>query len=170
MSLKEIIKKKNIKAAEVSRQLTDSEQLVKKISALEETNKKLSKERDMLQKQYESFKSEIQSKEVRAKLASVAASKRAVDPDDIVSRFADKAYFDSEKNEVRIQGSERSLDDEISEFLKNKPYLQAAEKAPDTKANPFPAAPQSKQVDMRSDAGATEYVRSLTPGPVRKAR
>lgn len=170
MSLKEIIKSKNAKAAEISQKLTDSEQLVKKISALEETNKKLAKERDQLKQAYDSFKSEIQTKEVRSKIASVASSKRAVDPDDIVSRFADKAYFDAEKNEVRIRDSERSLDEEVSEFLKNKPYLQVAEKASGTGANPFPKAPEGKEVDIRSDAGATEYVRSLTPAPLRRTR
>lgn len=168
MAFKEILKKKQAKTAELSKTISESETLVKKIQSLEETNKKLAKERDANKEALEKFKGEVRNTEVKNKLSAVATAKRAVDPDDIVVRFADRAYFDETTNEVRIKGSERTLEDEVGDFLKSKPHLQQAEKSTSTGAQAFPNAPQAKQVDVSTSQGATEHIRNLLPGVVKK--
>lgn len=168
MAIKDLIKKKQAKTAELSKKVTDSETLVKKIQSLEDTNKKLSKERDEHKTALEKFKGEVRTTEIKAKLTAVASAKRAVDPEDIVSRFADKAYFDDATNEVRIKGSEKSLEDEVGDFLRSKPHLQQAERSNSPGAKPFPAGPEAKTVDLSTSEGATNHIRTLLPGTVKR--
>jgi hypothetical protein len=168
MAIKDLIKKKQAKTAELSKKVTDSEVLVKRVQNLEATNAKLSKERDEHKSALEKFKGEVRTTEIKSKLAAVASAKRAIDPDDIIARFSDKAYFDDATNEVKIRGSEKSLEDEVGDFLKSKPHLQQVEKSNSPGAKPFPAGPEAKVVDMSTSEGATNHIRSLLPGAVKK--
>lgn len=171
MSLKKIVMAKKAKTKEVQSKVSDAEHLVKKVNAVEESNKRLAKEKAEIASKFEAYQKEVQGRLIREQLTNAAKAKRAVDPDDIVGRFIDKARFDSETNTVRLEGSDLSLDDAVGEFLKTKPYLMQAEKSQgqSSGASPFPQGPEGKVVDIGTSSGATEYVRSMMPGQVKKA-
>lgn len=162
-NLKAIYKEKQKRSQELTSKLTDTEQLVKKMSTLEHSLKQLQKERDEWKGKYDAYSSDIQKKNLQKHILEIAASKNAVDPEDILYRFEGKVKVDGER--LFVDGSEKTLEEDIAAFLESKPHLV---KAPEVKkapaASPFPAETKGKPVmDVRTNEGATAYARSFLP-------
>lgn len=163
MSLKKLFderaKKQSINAVKV----TDTEALVKKMQVLENSLRGLQKERDEWKGKFETFSGDMTKKDIREKILAIAASKNAVDPEDILYRFESKVKQNADK--LVMDGSERTLDEDIESFLAAKPHLIKAPVAEQRAgASPFPASQKSdKKIDVSTNEGATEYARSFMP-------
>jgi len=162
-TLKALMNEKNKRAGVSAATVSDTEALVKKMATLESNLRSLQKERDEWKGKYDSHSTASTQKDIREELYKVAAAAGAVDPEDVYSRFIGKTKKDGDR--VFIDGSEKTLSEDISEFLASKPHLiraPAAEQRPG--ASPYPASAKSeKVVDVRTNEGATEYARSFMP-------
>lgn len=162
MSLRKMFDERLKKQAENAEKITDTEALVKKMATLESSLKALQRERDDWKGKYENFSGEVSKKSVQQKILEIASSKNAVDPEDILYRFENKVKQDGER--LFLDGSEKSLEEDIASFLEAKPHLVKAPVVESTsKASPFPAATKSNAVDVKSEAGATAFARSFLP-------
>lgn len=166
MSLKKLFDERSKKQAANIEKVTDTEALVKKMNTLENSLRALQKERDDWKGKFESFTGEVSKKTLQQKILEIATAKNAVDPEDLLYRFESKVK-QSEDGKLYIDGSEKSLDEDIQSFLESKPHLVKApvvETAP-SKASPFPATSKgAATLDVKSEAGATQYARSFAPG------
>lgn len=166
-NLKSIYKERNKRAQEITSKLSDTEQLVKKMNTLENSLKVLQKERDEWRTKFESYQGDVTKKNIQKSILELATQKNAVDPEDILYRFENKVKFDGER--MFIDGSDKTLDEDIASFLESKPHLVKAPVA-ETKQNnagaasPFPASTKSKPaLDVKTNEGATQYARSFSP-------
>lgn len=166
MSLKKLFDERSKKQAANVEKVTDTEALVKKMNTLENSLRALQKERDDWKGKFESFTGEVSKKTLQQKILEIAAAKNAVDPEDLLYRFESKVK-QSEDGKLFIDGSEKTLDEDIQSFLESKPHLVKApvvETAP-SKASPFPATSKGAvTLDVKSEAGATAFARSFRPG------
>lgn len=162
-NLKALFAERNKRQQTVASKVSDTEALVKKMSTLESNLRSLQKERDEWKGKYDSHSNASTQKDIREELFKVAAAAGAVDPEDVYSRFIGKTKKDGDR--VFIDGSEKTLSEDISEFLASKPHLIKAPPA-ETRAgaSPFPAVAHSDtKVDVKTEAGATAYARSFMP-------
>jgi len=163
MSLKKLFDERAKKQAVNAVKITDTEALVKKMQTLENSLRGLQKERDEWKGKFETFSGDMTKKEIREKILAIAASKNAVDPEDILYRFESKVKQTADK--LVMDGSEKTLDEDIESFLAAKPHLIKAPVAEQRAgASPFPASQKSdKVIDVRTNEGATEFARSFMP-------
>ena len=163
MSLKKLFDERAKKQAVNAGKITDTEALVKKMQVLENSLRGLQKERDEWKGKFETYSGDMTKKDIREKILAIAASKNAVDPEDILYRFESKVKQNADK--LIMDGSEKSLDEDISDFLASKPHLIKAPPAEQRAgASPYPASAKSeKVVDVRTNEGATAYARSFLP-------
>ena len=163
MSLKKLFDERARKQSLNAVKITDTEALVKKMQTLENSLRGLQKERDDWKDKFDTFSGDMTKKDIREKILAIAASKNAVDPEDILYRFESKVKQNADK--LVMDGSEKTLDEDIESFLASKPHLiktPPAESRPG--ASPFPASAKSdKSIDVKSEAGATAYARSFMP-------
>ena len=121
MSLKKLFDERAKKQAVNAVKITDTEALVKKMQTLENSLRGLQKERDEWKGKFETFSGDMTKKEIREKILAIAASKNAVDPEDILYRFESKVKQTADK--LVMDGSEKTLDEDIESFLASKPHL-----------------------------------------------
>lgn len=162
-NLKALFAERNKRQQSVTAKISDTEALVKKMSTLESNLRSLQKERDDWKGKFETYSGDMTKKDIREKILAIAASKNAVDPEDILYRFESKVKQTADK--LIMDGSDKTLDEDIESFLASKPHLIKAPPA-ETRAgaSPFPASAKSdKVVDVKSEAGATAYARSFMP-------
>lgn len=162
-NLKALFAERNKRQQTVASKVSDTEALVKKMSTLESNLRSLQKERDEWKGKFETYSGDMTKKDIREKILAIAASKNAVDPEDILYRFESKVKQTADK--LWMDGSDKTLDEDIESFLASKPHLIRAPPAEQRAgASPFPASAKSdKVVDVKTEAGATAYARSFMP-------
>jgi hypothetical protein len=163
-NLKALFAERNKRQQTVASKVSDTEALVKKMSTLESNLRSLQKERDDWKNKFDTFSGDMTKKDIREKILAIAASKNAVDPEDILYRFESKVKQNADK--LVMDGSEKTLDEDIESFLASKPHLIKAPpvEARSGGASPFPASQKSdKTVDIKTTDGATSYARSFMP-------
>ena len=165
-NLKALFAERNKRQQSAASKVSDTEALVKKMSTLEANLRSLQKERDDWKGKFETYSGEMTRKDIREKILAIAASKNAVDPEDILYRFESKVKQNADK--LVLDGSEKTLDEDIESFLASKPHLIKAPAVETGRtgagASPFPAAQKAdKTVDVKSEAGATAFARSFMP-------
>lgn len=171
-NLQTLLKERNKRQATTASKVTDTEAMVKKLQTLENSLKGVQKERDELKAKFESFQGEVTKKTVREKILGIATAKNAVDPEDILYRFESKVKMEADR--LYVDGSEKTLDEDIEAFLSSKPHLvktpvtETAAAGGSSGVSPFPASAKPNQIDVRTDDGATQLARSFMPPTIRR--